>query len=41
MREAFCNAFANIKAKDAVVVGMFPQYEDQAGLDAGYVGEFG
>lgn len=33
VRRAFEYAFANIKAKDAVVVGMFPKYEDQIRLN--------
>jgi hypothetical protein len=33
VREAFEYAFANIKEKDAVVVGMFPKYEDQIRLN--------
>lgn len=33
VRQAFEFAFANIKAKDAVVVGMFPKYEDQIRLN--------
>ncbi|MDA0709994.1 MAG: hypothetical protein O3B73_07290 [bacterium] len=33
VREAFEYAFANIKAKDAVVVGMFPKHEDQIRLN--------
>ena len=41
VREAFRYAFANIKPKDAVVVGMFPKHEDQVGLNVGYAREFG
>ena len=33
VRTAFEYAFANIKQKDAVVVGMFPKYEDQIRLN--------
>jgi hypothetical protein len=33
VREAFEFAFANIKDRDAVVVGMFPKYEDQITLN--------
>ena len=29
-------AFANIKPTDAVIVGMFPRYEDEVRLNAGY-----
>jgi hypothetical protein len=32
-REAFRYAYANIKPGDAVVVGLFPKYEDQLALD--------
>ncbi len=41
VREAFRFAFANIKPADAVVVGMFPKYEDQVGLNVRYTLEFG
>jgi len=41
VREAFRYAFANIKPKDAVVVGMFPKYEDQVSLNCRYAQEFG
>ena len=40
-REAFRFAFANIKPQDAVVVGMFPKYEDQVALNVQYTQEFG
>jgi hypothetical protein len=33
---AFRFAFANIKPQDAVVVGMFPQHEDQIALNIRY-----
>ena len=33
VRQAFEFAFANIKPKDAVIVGMFPKYEDQITLN--------
>ena len=33
MAAAFRFAFENIKPKDAVVVGMFPKYEDQIALN--------
>jgi hypothetical protein len=39
VREAFEYAFANIKATDAVVVGMFPKYRNQVAENAGYVRE--
>lgn len=35
--EAFREAFANIKPHDAVVVGMFPKYEDQIRLNIQHV----
>jgi hypothetical protein len=36
VEEAFKFAFANIKPTDAVIVGMFPRYEDEVRLNAGY-----
>ena len=36
VRRAFEYAFASIKEKDAVVVGMFPKYEDQIALNIGH-----
>ncbi|MBN2546984.1 MAG: hypothetical protein JXB50_14380 [Spirochaetes bacterium] len=36
IKSAFKFAYSNIKAKDAVVVGMFPKYIDQIGLNIGY-----
>ena len=36
VRSAFIEAFENIKDTDAVVVGMFPQKEDQPALDSQY-----
>ena len=33
VREAFRWTFENIKSKDAVIVGMFPKYEDQIALN--------
>ncbi len=39
VRAAFEYAFANIKPTDAVVVGMFPKYSNQAQENAGYVDE--
>ena len=38
--EAFKRAFSHIKAKDAVIVGMYPKFEDQVQLNAGYVRRF-
>jgi hypothetical protein len=39
VRGAFEYAFSNIKPNDAVVVGMFPKYSNQAEENAGYVRE--
>ena len=39
VRSAFHEAFANIKATDCVVVGMYPKNEDQAALDCQYTEE--
>lgn len=39
VREAFAYAFGNIKATDAVIVGVYPRELDQVGLNAGYVRE--
>lgn len=39
VQAAFQFAFANIKAKDAVVVGMFPKYEDQISFNIQYTKE--
>lgn len=36
VENAFKTAFENIKSKDAVVVGMFPKYEDQISLNIKY-----
>jgi hypothetical protein len=36
VKKAFEFAYSNIKPGDAVVVGMFPKYEDQIKLNAGY-----
>ena len=41
VRAAFAFAFAEIKPKDAIVVGMFPKYEDQILLNAQYAAEMG
>jgi hypothetical protein len=38
---AFKTTFANIKPTDAVIVGMYPEYEDQIALNAAYVRGFG
>jgi len=37
---AFENAFRQIKPTDAVIVGMYPEYEDQVALNADYVRRF-
>jgi len=39
VRKAFRFAFDNIKPNDAVVVGMFPRYQDQIGLNIRYAME--
>lgn len=41
VRASFEATFRNIKSTDAVIVGMYPEYEDQIGLNAGYVRDFG
>ena len=38
---AFKSTFEQIKANDAVIVGMYPEYEDQVALNAEYVRRFG
>ncbi len=37
---AFEDAFRQMKPNDAVIVGMYPEYEDQVALNAGYVRRF-
>jgi hypothetical protein len=37
---AFRSTFAQIKANDAVIVGMYPEYEDQVTINAEYVRRF-
>jgi hypothetical protein len=39
--EAFQFAFQNIKPSDAVIVGMFPRYEDEVRLNIAYVRKYG
>jgi len=39
VREAFTEAFANIKATDAVIVGMFPRDRDQVAENVGIVND--
>ena len=41
VEKAFEATFGNIKPTDAVIVGMYPEYEDQVALNAGYVREYG
>ena len=41
VEKAFQSTFAQIKASDGVIVGMYPEYEDQVGLNAGYVRKYG
>ena len=40
VEQAFEETFRNIKASDAVIVGMYPEYEDQVRLNAEYVRRF-
>jgi len=37
---AFESTFQQIKPNDAVIVGMYPEYEDQPAINAGYVRKF-
>ena len=37
---AFQQAFSLMKPNDAVIVGMYPEYEDQVAINAGYVRRF-
>ena len=39
VRDAFAYALGNIKPDDAVIVGMYPEHEDQIALNCGYVRE--
>jgi len=41
VEQAFRQTFQQIKLNDAVIVGMYPQYEDQVRINAEYVREFG
>ena len=41
LEAAFQDAFAGIKPKDAVIVGMFPKWTDQVELNAGMVRKYG
>jgi hypothetical protein len=40
VEEAFESTFRQIKPDDAVIVGMYPEYEDQAAINAEYVKRF-
>lgn len=40
MEQAFESAFRQMKDNDAVIVGMYPEYEDQVGINAEYVRRF-
>jgi hypothetical protein len=40
VEQAFKHTFSQIKASDAVIVGMYPEYEDQVRLNAGYVRKY-
>lgn len=40
VEEAFKETISNIKDNDAVIVGMYPEYEDQVALNAGYVRKY-
>ena len=37
VEEAFKSTLENIKPRDAVIVGMYPEYEDQVAMNAGFV----
>ena len=41
VEQAFKSTFEGIKPSDAVIVGMYPEYEDQVGINAEYVRRFG
>ena len=40
VEEAFRQAFSQIKSNDAVIVGMYPEYEDQATINSKYTSRF-
>jgi hypothetical protein len=40
VEQAFKQTFSQIKASDAVIVGMYPEHEDQVRLNAGYVRKY-
>jgi hypothetical protein len=37
----FRDTLARIKHSDGLIVGMYPEYEDQVALNAGYVRKYG
>jgi hypothetical protein len=41
VEKAFRDTFAQIKPNDAVIVGMYPEYEDQIAINADFVRRFG
>jgi hypothetical protein len=41
VERAFAETFAHIKPNDAVIVGMYPEFEDQVHLNAEYVRKYG
>jgi hypothetical protein len=41
LERAFQDAFAGIKPKDAVIVGMFPRWADHIGMNAGLAKKYG
>ena len=40
VEEAFRETFRQIKPTDAVIIGMYPKYEDQVAINAGFVRQF-
>ena len=40
VEDAFEQAFRSIKPSDAVIVGMYPEYEDQIAINAEYTRRF-
>jgi len=40
VEQVFKETFSQIKARDAVIVGMYPEYQDEVGLNAGYTRRF-
>jgi hypothetical protein len=41
VEQAFKTTFEQIKPNDAVIVGMYPEYEDQVSINTNYVKQFG